>query len=126
MNDDTDGWCKDEFFFFLSDQYGFARVAVDDTGKIVFWRLRSPGANARYAAVVFGDEVEDAFECCGDIDMSGSHSSKYENDDGAIENSESEDSSKSDGGEWDGHMAYDGENVTAKIGIRPVLWLRTE
>jgi len=94
-------WCKDEFFWFLGDEYNFARLAADDTGSVVRWRLRSPGANAWRAAYVDGYDPDGTG---GEIDLSGGGSSVSR--------------------EWDGHMNYDGPGyLMDKMGIRPALWL---
>jgi hypothetical protein len=96
-------WCKDEFFFFLSDQYNIARRAVDDSGVVYSWRLRSPGANGGYVAIILGDtRPEDDFDH-GDICIDGW------------------------GGKLiDGHMYYDCPgNLTREQGVRPALWLST-
>jgi len=87
---------------------------VDDTGRVAFWWLRSPGANARYAAFIYGDEADDMDH--GDIDVSGGGSS----------GGDSSDDDNGDGKEWDGHMHFDGSGLTNKMGVRPALWLRTE
>lgn len=94
-------WCKDEFFFFLSDRYNIARRAVDDSCVVCCWRLRSPGANGRYVAIVLGDcRGEDEFDH-GDICVDGH------------------------GGHLiDGHMNYDCHGgLTREQGVRPALWL---
>lgn len=103
-------WCKDEYFPWLTDQYDIARRAVDDTGMVQFWRLRSPGANGRLAANVMGN-CGDEFEH-GGIGISGG------------------------GGDLssDGHFIFDTSDVLSVMdsgeenninGIRPALWLRT-
>lgn len=102
------GWLKDDFFFFLSDQYNRNRRAVDDTETVVDWLLRSPGANGRVAAMVYGLDLRDPFDH-GDISVCGGC--------GAL---------------IDGHMifddsAYHGEKWSTKeYGIRPALWISTE
>lgn len=95
-------WLKDEYFFFLSDKYDINRRAVDDSGKVVSWRLRSPGACSRYAVMVLGD-CQDEFDH-GDINIA------------------------SGGILRDGHIIYDSEDEIGELsipfGIRPALWLR--
>lgn len=100
-------WCKDEYFFFLSAQYNINRRSVDNSGTVVHWLLRSPGANNRLAALVYGMDLRDPFDH-GDISISG------------------------EGGNMiDGHMVYDDSIyddsiwLTVKYGIRPALWLKT-
>ena len=54
-------WCKDEFFPWLGDKYDINRRAVDDTGIVRWWALRSPGGNSRCIAEVSGfngDEID--------------------------------------------------------------------
>lgn len=93
-------WLKDEYFFFLSDQYDLARRAVDDAGRVFTWSLRSPGGNNRLVAAVLGSDCEDEFDH-GDINISG-------------------------GGELeDGFITHDDPGyLSNKYGIRPALWLR--
>lgn len=99
------GWLKDEHFFFLSDQYNRNRRAVDDTETVVDWLLRSPGANGRVAAMVYGLDLRDPFDH-GDISICGGCGTLI-----------------------DGHMIFDdsiyhGDRwTTAEYGIRPALWL---
>ena len=63
-------WCKDEYWPWLGgDGYDVNRRAVDDTGMVAWWRLRTPGASARSAAQVMGN-CGDEFEH-GGISMSG-------------------------------------------------------
>ena len=98
-------WCKDEFLPWTDDQYNLNRRAVDGSGMVVTWYLRSPGANGRLAAFVMGN--------CGD-----------EFDHGAI--------CVSGGGAdiVDGHFVFDTTDLLQVIkdtnGIRPALWLRGE
>jgi hypothetical protein len=71
-------WCKDEFLQWTDDQYLLNRRAVDDSGMVVHWRLRSPGANGRLIAFVMGN-CADPFERgavnisggCGDLSSDG-------------------------------------------------------
>lgn len=53
--------CEDEFLPWLDDQYNINRRAVDNTGIVQFWRLRSPGANTQSVACVAGF-VGDGFD----------------------------------------------------------------
>ena len=97
-------WCKDEFFPWIDDQYNINRRAVDDSGMIVGWRLRSSGANGRLVAFVMGncgDEIEH-----GGVNVSGG------------------------GGDMqDGNFIFDTSDVLDVMkntnGVRPTLWLRT-
>ena len=99
-------WCKDEFLPWIDDQYNIARRAVDDTGIVQHWRLRSPGANGRLVAGVTGF-CGDGFDQ-GGIGVSGG------------------------GGDLspDGHFIFDGSDVLTVTdndsnvnGVRPALWL---
>ena len=107
-------WCKDEFLPWTDDQYNLNRRAVDDSGMVVHWRLRSPGANERLVANVMGN-CGDEFEH-GAICVSGG------------------------GGELspDGHFIFNTTDVLTVMdtdnsithfsninGVRPALWLRT-
>lgn len=102
-------WCKDEFVPWIGDQYDFARRAVDDTGVVRFWRLRSPGANQRFVAAVTGF-CADGFDQ-GGIDVGGP-GARFA----------------------DGHFMYDGTgSLTSCLsgeghlnGVRPALWLSIE
>ena len=99
-------WCKDEFLPWIGDQYNLNRRAVDDTGIVRFWRLRSPGANSRSVAAVTGF-VGDGFDQ-GGIGIG--------NGDKLI----------------DGHFMQDGPGYLSRgipggqdiNGVRPALWLR--
>jgi len=54
-------WCTDEFFPWLGDKYDINRRAVDDTGIVQWWHLRSPGSVSRDSACVSGfngDEID--------------------------------------------------------------------
>lgn len=108
-------WCKDEFLPWTNDQYNLNRRAVDDSGMVVHWRLRSPGANGRLVSNVMGN-CGDEFEH-GAINISG----------GAGDISP------------DGHFIFDtsdmltvmdtGDSFTGYSninGVRPALWLRTK
>ena len=96
-------WCKDEFYPWIYDEYSLNRRAVDSSGMVVSWRLRSPGANGRLVAFVMGN--------CGD-----------EYDHGGL--------NVSGGGRdlIDGHFYFDRSDVLDVMGdsngIRPALWLR--
>lgn len=101
-------WCKDEYFFFLYDQYNLNRRAVDASGTVVHWLLRSPGASNHLAALVYGMDSRDPFDH-GDISISG------------------------EGGKMiDGHMIYDDSAfegticLTREYGIRPAMWVNTK
>ena len=99
-------WCKDEFFPWFNDKYDINRRAVDETGMVYSWRLRSPGANGHLVAEVMGN--------CGD---------EYEH--GGI--------GVAGGGKdlTEGHFIFDTADVLTVMGIgynnavRPALWLRT-
>ena len=96
-------WCKDAFFPWLNDQYDINRRAVDDTGMVVAWKLRSPGANGRLVADVMGN-CGDEFEH-GGICIAGG------------------------GGDiTDGHFVFDTSDVLTVMGssngIRPALWIK--
>ena len=97
-------WCKDDFFPWIDDKYNLNRRAVRDSGMVVSWRLRSPGANSRLVAFVMGN--------CGD-----------EFDHGGL--------NVSGGGRdmVDGHFIFDKSDLLDVTGggngIRPALWLRT-
>lgn len=97
-------WCLDEYLPWLDDQYNVNRRAVDDSGVVRFWRLRSPGGNPRSAAVV-GGFVGDGFDH-GEISIG--------NADLLI----------------DGHFSQDGCGWLSKEdplhtmnGVRPALWI---
>jgi hypothetical protein len=101
-------WCNDEYWPWLNDQYDLSRRAVDGSGMVAFWRLRSPGANGHLAAMVMGN--------CGD-----------EFDHGGI-------GIAGGGGDLtpDKHFVFDTSDVLTVSdgesninGIRPALWLRT-
>ena len=99
-------WCKDEYLPWIDDQYNLNRRAVDDTGVVRFWRLRSPGSNSCRVAAVSGF-CGDGFDQ-GAIDVSGC-------------------SAMSD----DGHFILDGPGALLSSsgasdinGVRPALWLR--
>lgn len=94
-------WCKDEFLPWMDDQYNIARRAVDDTGIVWGWKLRSPGANGRFVANVTG--------FCGDgFDQGGI--------------------SLGGGDELtDGHFLHNGPGGLSRSdvnGVRPALWLK--
>lgn len=99
-------WCKDEFFPWIDGQYNINRRAVDDSGMVVSWRLRSPGANGRLAAMVMGN-CDDEFEH-GGINVAGGGSDISP----------------------EGHFLFDTSDVLDVIkstnGLRPALWLRSK
>jgi len=100
-------WCADEFLPWIDDQYNINRRAVDDSGIVRHWRLRSPGANECCVAHITG--------FCGDGF-----------DQGGICISDCCDLSD------DGHFLFDGTGCLSMPlpgradvnGVRPVLWLR--
>lgn len=99
-------WCKDEFLPWTDDRYAINRRAVDESGVVSFWRLRSPGANQRSVANI-GGHVGDGFDH-GEINVG--------NADLLI----------------DGHFVQDGSGWLSKEddahklnGVRPALWLKT-
>ena len=99
-------WCKDEFLPWIDDQFNLNRRAVDETGIVQHWRLRSPGSNGRCVANVSG--------FCGDGF-----------DQGAIFVTGNCELSP------DGHFMFDasgGLTMTGNEGnvngLRPALWLR--
>ncbi len=99
-------WCKDEFLPWIDDQYSINRRAVDNTGVVQFWRLRSPGANSRSVACVAGF-VGDGFDH-GEINIG--------NTDLLV----------------NGHFLQNGSGWLSKEdelhkmnGVRPALWLKT-
>lgn len=103
-------WCTDEYLPWIDDQYNLNRRAVDDTGIVRWWRLRSPGAKSYAVASVTGF-CADGFDQ-GGIDVSGPC-----------------------GDFIDGHFRFDrpgsgkltGErNQQGLNGVRPALWLRTD
>ena len=93
-------WCKDEFLPWLDDEYNINRRAVDETGIVRHWELRSPGSNERCVASVSG--------FCGDgFDQGAIFVS------GNCELSE------------DGHFQLDASGgLTGDKGVRPALWLK--
>lgn len=94
-------WLKDEYLFYLSDEYNINRRAVDDTGCVAHWWLRTAGAETRYAAMVYGKDKNDEFDH-GDICVCG------------------------EGAAWiDGHMVFDkgSGGLAAENGVRPALWI---
>ena len=100
-------WCDDEYWPWLNDRYNINRRAVDDSGMVAFWRLRSPGANGRLVAMVMGN--------CGD-----------EFDHGGV-------GIAGGGGDLtlDKHFVFDTSDVLTVSngesninGVRPALWLR--
>jgi len=108
IKSDDYSWCNDEYWPWLNDQYDINRRAVDDSGMVVCWRLRSPGANERLAAFVMGN-CEDEFDH-GGIGIAGG------------------------GGDLtpDKHFIFDtvdvltvSDNDSSTNGVRPALWLRT-
>lgn len=79
---------------------------MDDTGRVASWWLRSPGANERYAAHVYGD-VDDNMDH-GDIAVDGNIGVDMDGDES-----------------FDGHMNYNNPGyLTHAKGVRPALWLR--
>lgn len=107
-------WCKDEFLPWTDDQYNLNRRAVDDSGMIVHWRLRSPGANGRLVANVMGncgDEYEHGAICIGGGggDLSTDGHFKFDTSDVLTVM------------DTDGNITYF-SNIN---GVRPALWLRT-
>ena len=97
-------WCKDEHLPWIDDQYNVNRRAVDEEGIVRFWRLRSPGGNARSVASVSGF-IGDGFDQ-GTIGIG--------NADVLV----------------DGHFLQTGygnlskvENEKTMNGVRPALWL---
>jgi len=104
-------WCKDEFFPWLSDRYDINRRAVDSTGIVQWWRLRSPGINRRSTAAVSGHNGDGFDQGCIYIWS-------------AVQLR-------------DGHFVQDSperlpgetpccELVNHSLGVRPALWLRME
>lgn len=103
-------WCKDEYLPWIDDQYSLNRRAVDDTGIVRDWRLRSPGAMGCSVANVMGFDG-DGFDM-GPINIVGPC------------------------GEFiDGHFIFKkpgSGNLSScpdyhnPNGVRPALWLRTE
>ncbi|MCL1787310.1 MAG: DUF6273 domain-containing protein [Defluviitaleaceae bacterium] len=95
-------WCKDEFLPWTSDDYNLNRRAVNDTGMVAGWALRSPGANERLVANVMGN-CGDEFDH-GEICIAGG------------------------GGDIaDGHFVFDTVDLLQAMkpcGFRPALWLR--
>jgi len=109
VKSDDYSWCNDEYWPWLNDRYDINRRAVDDTGMVAFWRLRSPGANGRLVAMVMGN--------CGD-----------EFDHGGI-------GVAGGGGDLtpDRHFVFDTVDVLTASdensninGVRPALWLRAQ
>jgi len=100
-------WCKDEYLPWIDDQYNIARRAVDVTGIVWAWRLRSSGANGRSVATVMGF-CGDGFDN-GVIDIAGPCGELI-----------------------DGHFVFDGPGDLSscppdyhnKNGVRPALWLK--
>jgi len=99
-------WCNDEFLPWTVDQYNLNRRAVDDSGMVVQWKLRSPGANGFLVANIMGNCGDDMDH--GEISVAGGGSDISP----------------------DGHFIFDSSDVLAltdsnQNGIRPALWLRT-
>jgi len=91
-------WCKDEFLPWLDDKYNLNRRAVDDTGIVRPYQLRSPGSNGRCVAGIMGF-CGDGFDQ-GCIGISGNCDL------------------------IDGHFRFDGDGgLTRALGVRPALWL---
>lgn len=98
-------WCKDEFLPWIDDQFNVNRRAVDDTGVVRHWRLRSPGGNARSVASVSGftgDGFDQGGLFIGNADL--------------LE---------------DGHFSQDGGDALSVIkgettlnGVRPAMWIQ--
>ena len=102
-------WCNDEYWPWLGDEYNINRRAVDDTGMVMSWRLRSPGANGRCVAFVMGncwDEWEH-----GGIGMAGGGGELTPEKLFVFDNTDTLTMSDND------------NNIN---GVRPALWLRTE
>jgi len=92
-------WCKDEFLPWLDDRYNINRRAVDDTGIVRHWELRSPGSNGRCVSSVSGF-CGDGFDQ-GAIFISGNCELV------------------------DGHFMLDASGgLTGTKGVRPALWLK--
>ncbi|MCL2771935.1 MAG: DUF6273 domain-containing protein [Oscillospiraceae bacterium] len=106
---DDYSWCNDEYWPWLNDQYDINRRAVDDTGMVVAWRLRSPGATGRLAAIVMGN-CDDEFDH-GGIGMSG----------GGEELSTERLFLYDVSDKWVTEVLDDSHNTN---GVRPALWLR--
>ncbi|MBQ8324232.1 MAG: hypothetical protein IJX82_03685 [Clostridia bacterium] len=97
-------WCKDEFLPWIDDQFNINRRAVDDTGVVRSWKLRSPGGNQRSVADVsgfLGDGFDQGGVFIGNADVL-----------------------------VDGHFSQDGcgrltdDSSNSMNGIRPALWCR--
>ena len=101
-------WTKEEYLPWSDDRYNHERCAVGDTGKICWWRLRSPGARSYNTAAIFGN-AGDGFDAGGGISFSGG---EYLSDDGYFIYSE--------------HNLTKTDSDTTMNGVRPALWLRTE
>lgn len=93
-------WCQDEYLPWLTDQYDINRRAVDDTGIVQFWRLRSPGGNTRSVACVTGftgDGFDQGVINIGNADLL-----------------------------INGHFMQNGCGLLSReVGVRPALWLNT-
>ena len=100
------GWTKEEYLPWSDDQFRLKRCAVDDAGKVCWWRLRSPGAKSYNAAAIFGN-AGDGFDACGAISFSGG---EYLSEDGYFI--------------YNFHCLTETETDTTMNGVRPALWLR--
>ena len=104
-------WCNDEYWPWLNDQYDINRRAVDDTGMVQSWRLRSPGATERLNVSVMGN-CGDEFEhggicmCGGGEELSEKKLWLYDVSDN-----------------WVTEVLDDDHESN---GVRPALWLRIE
>lgn len=93
-------WCNDEYLPWIDDKYSLNRRAVDDTGVVRSYKLRSPGCNEKCVTNVMG--------FCGDGHDQGSVSIS-----GNCELSE------------DGHFSFDSiGDLNRADGVRPAMWVR--
>ena len=92
-------WCRDEFLPWIDDEFNVNRRAVDDTGVVQHYWLRSIGANPYCVATIMG--------FCGDgFDQGGIMVS------GICELD-------------DGHFRFDGKGEIDKpCGLRPAMWVK--
>ncbi len=99
-NRNLDGWLKEEYIFWICDQYDIARIALETSGAAYQWQLRSPGINNRSVAGVVGNDGET--NGAGGINVGGINANLVE-----------------------GYFADEPCYITDETGgVRPALWLK--
>ncbi|MHB0874732.1 MAG: DUF6273 domain-containing protein [Anaerolineae bacterium] len=93
-------WLKEEYVFWICDQYDVARIALEPSGAAYWWRLRSPGISNRFVAAVVGNDGET--NGAGGINVGGINQNIV-----------------------DGYFTDEPTDITDENGgVRPALWLR--